>query len=94
MSTALVGLFLTRFAFEFTFVASLVFFISEQSPRQRGKMMSLRVGIGFLATLLASFAGPTLYTQFGMIGIAIPGAIGLALAGLVAWLLAVERGEL
>ncbi len=91
LTTALIGLILARLSFEFTFISTVVF-ISEQSPRQRGKLMSLRVGFGFLSTLFSTFAGPALYAQFGLVGVSLPGAVAMALALLVTWWFTVERG--
>ncbi|MEM7344404.1 MAG: MFS transporter [Chloroflexota bacterium] len=91
LPATLFGLFLSRWAFEYTFVSVLVF-TSEQIPDQRGKLLSLRVGFGFVATILATFIAPALYAQFGMGGVAIPGTLGMVCAWAVTWFFTIERG--
>ena len=91
LTTAVIGLFLARWTFEFSIVSHIVL-ASEQSPAQRGKMLTMRIGLGFIAVTLGSIWGPALYAAFGVAGIGVPGAISMALAWLVARFLTVERG--
>ncbi|MEM7134287.1 MAG: MFS transporter [Chloroflexota bacterium] len=88
---ALLGLLMARWTLEFSIVAHIVL-ISEQSPEHRGKMMTMRMGLGFLAMTVGAFVGPLLYKHFGVWGIGIPGAASMLGAWTVTRFLTLERG--
>lgn len=79
---ALVGLLMARFAFELS-VVGLIPLLSEQAPDQRNKVLALAATAGLLGSTLAGFTGPWAYARFGLVGLAIPSAVLLALAGLL-----------
>ena len=89
--TALIGLFLARWTFELSIVSNIVL-VSEQNPAQRGKLLSMRIGLGFLAIFLASTLGPVLYDSYGIWGVALPGALSMATAWCIFNFYVVERG--
>lgn len=74
---ALAGIALMRFAFEFSIV-SLIPLLSEQSPQERGKALSLGAVVGLAGASVASITGPWALTRLGVAGLA-----GISLAATV-----------
>jgi len=74
VGTAVIGLLIVRFAFEFCVVSNMVV-ISEQVPTQRGKMMTLSAASALLGSTLAGFTGPLAYANFGLWGLGLIPAI-------------------
>ena len=75
-------LFLSRFLFEFVIVAALIT-VSEQSPTQRSRVMSIS---GILTTLVAAIAGlsgPVAVAKWGLAGLTVPAGIGFAFTSLL-----------
>jgi|GEM_PF-205816 len=82
---AVVGLAFVRFSFEFTVVSNIPL-LSEQVPKQRGKLMTLATTTGVLGTALSSITGPWAYLSYGVWGIGLIPALALLLSlALVAW---------
>lgn len=82
--TALVVLFLGRFLFEVTIVAGVIT-VSEQSPNQRSRVMSIMGFVGTFFQALAGLTGPFAAATWGIVGLSIPTGIGFALTALLAW---------
>jgi MFS family permease len=76
---AVLSLGLTRGFFEFGLVANLAL-LSEQSPNQRAKVMTLSSALTLGCSTVASIVAPTLYIHIGIAGIATISAICCALA--------------
>ncbi|MBV7337338.1 MFS transporter [Chloroflexi bacterium TSY] len=91
MVFALIGIVLARWTFEFSIVSHIVL-ASEQAPMQRGKMMTMRMGLGFFTGIIGAIVGPMLYERFGVWGISIPGAVSMLSSWSVTRFLTVERG--
>ncbi len=92
LTTAVGGLFLARFAFEFSLV-SLISLLSEQVPSQRSKVMALATASALIGTAVAGLTGPWAYARFGLVGLALPSAV-MMLASCLAVMTAVwERAE-
>ena len=85
------GLILARWTFEFAIVSTIVL-ISEQSPEHRGKMLTMRMGLSFVASTFGAIVGPVFYQQYGVWGIGLPGAVSMLAAWLVTRFLTIERG--
>lgn len=66
--SAVLGLALTRSAFEFGIV-SQISLVSEQAPTQRGKMMALAAAFVLAGGTIANLTGPWLYARFGLVGL-------------------------
>ncbi|MBP7962686.1 MAG: MFS transporter [Caldilineaceae bacterium] len=82
--SALVGLLVVRFAFEFSIVSNFAL-LSEQVPAQRGKVLTLGVTGNLLGTTLAGITGPWAYAVWGVWGLGWPAAGAVAVALLVLW---------
>ncbi|MEZ4593371.1 MAG: MFS transporter [Chloroflexota bacterium] len=65
---AVIGLIVSRFAFEFT-VVGLIALVSEQAPAYRGKMMTMAAAAVLLGSTVAGLLGPSVYEQFGVAGL-------------------------
>lgn len=78
VETAVIGLLIVRFAFEFSVVSNLAV-MSEQVPTQRGKMMTLSAATALLGSTLAGFTGPLAYAKIGLWGLGIIPAITLGI---------------
>ena len=79
VAAALGALIFGRFAFEFAIVSSLIT-VSEQSPSQRSRVMSI---MGFFTTIslaLAGLTGPVAVGLWGVYGLGIPTGIGFLMA--------------
>ena len=63
---ALLRLIIVRFGFEFSIVSHLAL-VSEQSPQQRGKTITLAVASGRLGGTLAALTGPWLVATGGIV---------------------------
>jgi predicted MFS family arabinose efflux permease len=70
---------LARGFFEFAIVANLPL-LSEQSPNQRGKIMTLSSAVTLGVSTICSFVAPALYTRIGIAGIATISALSSAIA--------------
>lgn len=81
---AIVGLFVTRGCFEFAIVSAIPL-LSEQTPEQRGKVMTLGAAVKLLAATVASMTGPLLYSTMGVLGITYVSALFVAVAIVVVW---------
>ena len=81
---ALAILFLGRFLFEFTIVSGVIT-VSEQSPNQRSRVMSLVGFFGTFSQMLAGLTGPVAFNLWGVNGLGIPAGIGFLLAAFFAW---------
>lgn len=81
---ALVALFFGRFLFEWTIVTGVIT-VSEQSPNQRSRVMSLLGVAGTMSQAVAGISGPIAYEQFGLAGLGYPTAVGFLLVALLAW---------
>ena len=86
---AVLSLAVTRCFFEFSVVANIPL-LSEQSPHQRGKVMTLSAAISMMAVTLASFTGPWIYTEYGVPLVAVVSAAS-ALTGIVVLALFVKE---
>lgn len=80
---ALGMLFFGRFLFEFTIVSGVIT-VSEQSPNQRSRVMSLLGFFGTISQALAGLTGPVAYVNFGLAGLGVPTAIGFVVVALLA----------
>lgn len=70
---------LARGFFEFAIVANLPL-LSQQSPTQRAKVMTLNAAVTLAVSTVCSFVAPALYTRIGITGIAFISAISSAIA--------------
>jgi predicted MFS family arabinose efflux permease len=70
---------LARGFFEFAIVANLPL-LSQQSPNQRAKIMTLSAAITLGVSTISSFIAPVLYTRIGITGVAMISALSSAIA--------------
>lgn len=85
IGTAVVGILLVRFTFEFSVVSNIAL-LSEQSPNKRAKVMTLAAASALTGATIAGFTGPRLYDQIGVAGIAwTSGAVAALALALVWW---------
>lgn len=89
---AVMAVAVARLGFEFGIVAYFPL-LSEQTPGQRGKVMTLGAAGNQFFNMLAGFTAPWLYTYFGMGRLTLLSAASAAAALLVVLLLVQERGE-
>ena len=75
---AILALAITRGLFEFSIVANIPL-LSEQAPKQRGKVMTLSAAFTLGAVTVANFTGPWLYTQYGVPAVAAASSVSAAL---------------
>ncbi len=75
---AILALAITRGLFEFSIVANIPL-LSEQAPKQRGKVMTLSAAFTLAAVTVANFSGPWLYTQYGVPAVAAASSVSAAL---------------
>jgi predicted MFS family arabinose efflux permease len=80
--SALMGLIWVRFAFEFTVVSNMTL-LSEQAPRQRGKILTLGAAASLLGSTAAGFTGPLAYAWYGVWGLGLIPAVAMLLAALL-----------
>lgn len=77
LATAVVGLVLVRFAFEFSVVSNMAL-LSEQSPTMRGKLMTLGAASALLGSTIAGLTGPLAFARFDLWGLSLaPAALML-----------------
>lgn len=88
---AVAALAVARLGFEFSIVAYFPL-LSEQTPEQRGKVMTLGVAFSQLLNTVAAFTAPWLYTHFGIGRLMQLSAASAVAALLVAIFLVRERG--
>ena len=79
VAPALLSAAFSRGFFEFAIVANFPL-LSEQSPRQRGKVMSLSAATTLGAGTVASLVAPVIYTYTGISGVAALAALSTAFA--------------
>jgi predicted MFS family arabinose efflux permease len=72
--SALSGLILPRFFFEFATVSNFPL-LSEQYPAKRGKILSLGVAGGLVGTTVAATTGPLAYMTLGLWGLGLPAGV-------------------
>ena len=75
---------LARGFFEFAVVSNIPL-LSEQVPAMRGKVMTLGAAAGLIASTVAAFVAPALYTVMGIAGVAALSAGSAAVALLLVW---------
>lgn len=75
---------LARGFFEFAVVSNIPL-LSEQVPAMRGKVMTLGAAAGLIASTVAAFVAPALYTVTGIAGVAALSAGSAAVALLLVW---------
>ena len=76
LTLAIASIAIPRLSFEFAVVSSFPL-LSEQTPRARGKVMSLGMTAGLIGASLAALTGPDAYLRFGVWGL---GPVSLALS--------------
>lgn len=76
---AMIGIIITRTSFEFGIV-SHISLISELSPEQRGKLMSLSAAFVLLGGTAATWLGPWLYSVYGVQALSWTGISAAAIA--------------
>lgn len=86
---AVLSLAVTRGFFEFSIVSNIPL-LSEQAPRQRGKVMTLSAAFSLGAVTIANFSGPWLYTEYGVRAVAAGSATSAALGIVLLFLLVRE----
>ena len=86
------GLLIARFSFEFSIVSNLAL-LSEQSPTQRGKVLTLGAAFGLVGTSIAGFTRPAAYENWGALGLGAISAVGLLGAFLLNSFLVQEVGS-
>ncbi|HXF62132.1 MAG TPA: MFS transporter [Caldilineaceae bacterium] len=89
---AILGAALARGFFEFAIVSTIPL-LSEQSPNQRGKVMSLSSALALSASTVAAFVSPGLYTAAGIGGVALLSGLFTAVALLLTLARVREAGE-
>jgi MFS family permease len=90
LALAVLALAMARMGFEFSIVSYFPL-LSEQTPEQRGKVMTLGSATSLLFATAAGFTSPWLYTQYGIRGPASLAALSAVAAILVALTLVRER---
>jgi len=73
------GIALARGFFEFAIVSHFPL-LSEQSPSQRGKVMTLGSAVVLGGGTIANFSGPWLYTRYGVVGVCVVSAVIVCVA--------------
>lgn len=84
LAVAIGGLWFTRGCFEFAIVSSIPL-LSEQTPEQRGKVMTLGAAANLLGATVASVTGPWLYLAKGVVGFTSASAFFAVLAISIIW---------
>lgn len=90
----MVGLLMARFSFEFSIVSNLAL-LSEQSPTERGKVLTLGAAFALVGTSLAGFTSPAAYENWGALGLGAISAAGMLGAFLLntLWVQEAETGS-
>ncbi len=78
----LAGLWLGRFAFEFSFVSNITL-VSEQAPERRSQALTLSAAAGLLGSSVAGLSGPWAFARFGPAGLGYVSALTFVVAGLL-----------
>jgi predicted MFS family arabinose efflux permease len=89
--TTMIGLLIIRITFESSMVSNISL-LSEQSPTQRGRVLTLFSAAVTVGAAGASFTGPYLYSHWGIVGLAAASA-GMAVAAAILILARVEESE-
>jgi predicted MFS family arabinose efflux permease len=89
---AVIGLIITRFAFEFT-VVGVIALVSEQVPSNQGKLMTLAAATALLGATLASFIGPWVYETYDLLGLSIISVSVMLFSYLLVWRFVRNRAE-
>lgn len=87
---AVLSIAVARFGFEFAIVSYFPL-LSEQTPEQRGKVMTLGAANSLLFATAAGFTAPWLYTSFGIAGPTAVSAVAVVVALAVILTLVRER---
>ena len=87
---AVLSIAVARFGFEFAIVSYFPL-LSEQTPEQRGKVMTLGAANSLLFATAAGFTAPWLYTAFGIAGLTAVSAVAVVIALVVILTLVQER---
>lgn len=82
--TAVGVLFFARMSFEAS-VVSIIPLLSEQVPAQRSKILALGTSSGLVGSAISGLTGPWAYARFGVWGLALGAAVGIAVACLLLW---------
>ncbi len=83
VTLAITSLILPRFCFEFAIVSNLSL-LSEQVPRQRGKVLSFGMMASLAFTTLTGWSGPWAYANLGVWGLGpVSAVLGLVALGLI-----------
>jgi len=82
--SALVGLAITRTAFEFGIVSTLPL-LSQQVSGQSGKVLALGSSASWLGGGLATVLGPWAYVNYGIVGNSLISVVGFSAAVLLLW---------
>jgi predicted MFS family arabinose efflux permease len=77
--TATLAIAVTRMFFEFNIVSHFPL-LSQQSPPQRGKLMTLGAAVSLIGATVAGFTGPWLLLNMGVAALAGTSAVAVALA--------------
>ena len=88
----MIGLIITRFAFEFT-VVGVIALISEQTPAHRGKMMTMAAAAALLGSTAAGLFGPWVYETYDVLGLSLISVTVMLLSLLLLWEFVQERAE-
>ncbi|MEM7333937.1 MAG: MFS transporter, partial [Chloroflexota bacterium] len=84
--TVALGLLLVgRFLFEFSIVTGLII-VSEQSPSQRSRVMSITGFVTTFSQAAAGLTGPLAVELFGLNGLTVPSAVGFLISAVLGWL--------
>lgn len=89
---AVVGLIVSRFAFEFS-VVGVIALVSEQAPAHRGKMMTLAAAAALLGSSTAGFTGPWVYETYGVPGLSLISATIMGLTLVLLFFFVRDRAE-
>jgi predicted MFS family arabinose efflux permease len=76
---ATLAIAVTRMFFEFNIVSHFPL-LSQQSPPERGKLMTLGAAVSLVGATVAGFSGPWLYLTFGVRGLSAVSAVAVAVA--------------
>jgi predicted MFS family arabinose efflux permease len=76
---ATLAIAVTRMFFEFNIVSHFPL-LSQQSPPERGKLMTLGAAVSLVGATVAGFSGPWLYLTFGVRGLSVVSAVAVAVA--------------
>jgi predicted MFS family arabinose efflux permease len=89
---AVLAVAITRCGFEFAIVSNFPL-LSDQSPNQRGKVLSLATAFGLTLAAMAGFTSPWLYTEYGIRAVTTLSAAAAVLSLVVVYFQVKERHE-